>query len=107
MCANCLSTAEVVAGQIGLAVYAFKNPVHRALAAAGLANGPDPVGDDVRTIAFLRALSLDPVAILGPEAVDAAERWTATQSIPVRDRLRAFVDSSTAPIRSHHLITNQ
>ena len=65
MCANCLSTAEVVAGQFGLAIYALKNPVHRALAAAGLANGPDPVGDDVRTIAFLRALDLDPVAVLG------------------------------------------
>jgi hypothetical protein len=107
MCANCLTTAEVVAGQLGLAVYALKNPVHRALAAAGLANGPDPVGDDVRTIAFLRSLDIDPVAVLGPAAVEAAERWTAPQSVPVRDRLRALVDSSITPIRSHHLTANQ
>ncbi|HWM18242.1 MAG TPA: hypothetical protein VNO51_01050 [Ilumatobacteraceae bacterium] len=107
MCANCLSTAEVMAGQLGLAIYALKNPVHRALAAAGLANGPDPIGDDVRTIAFLRSLDLDPVAVLGPQVVAAAERWTAPQSVPVRDRLRTLVDSSIAPIRSHHLIANQ
>jgi hypothetical protein len=81
--------------------------VHRALAAAGLANGPDPVGDDVRTIAFLRSLDIDPVAVLGPAVVEAAERWTAPQSVPVSDRLRALVDSSITPIRSHHLTANQ
>lgn len=107
MCANCLSTAEVVAGQLGLAIYALKNPVHRALAAAGLANGPDPVGDDVRTIAFLRSLDLDPVGVLGADTVAAAERWTAPQSVPVLDRLRVLADSSTTPIRSHHLIVSQ
>jgi hypothetical protein len=107
MCANCLTTAEIVAGQLGLAVYALKTPVHRAMAAAGLANAPDPVGDDVRTIAFLRSLDLDPTVVLGAATVAAAERWTAPQSVSVADRLRARADSSIAPIRSQHLIANQ
>lgn len=89
MCANCLSTAEVVAGQVALAAYVLKAPVHRALAACGLAAEPDPVAHDVTTVAFLRSLDLDPVEILGAGVVDAAARW-APQPRSSRPRVMAF-----------------
>jgi hypothetical protein len=75
MCMNCVSTAEAIAIQGAFVAYVVKNPVHRMLARAGLAPEPDPVAHDVRTVAFLRSLDLDPVAILGADAVAAAEAW--------------------------------
>jgi hypothetical protein len=75
MCMNCVSTAEAIAIQGAFVAYAVKNPVHRMLARAGLAPEPDPVAHDVRTVAFLRSLDLDPVEILGADTVAAAEAW--------------------------------
>jgi hypothetical protein len=75
MCLNCVSTAEAIAIQGAFVAYVVKNPVHRMLARAGLAAEPDPIAHDVRTVAFLRSLDLDPVEILGSDAVAAAEAW--------------------------------
>jgi hypothetical protein len=75
MCANCLSTAEVVVGQVALAAAIAKEPVHRALASAGIVAPYDPVRRDVRTVAFLRSLDLDPVEILGADTVAGADAW--------------------------------
>jgi hypothetical protein len=75
---NCLSTGETVVAQAAIVGYVLKAPVHRALARAGLVAEPDPVAHDVRTVAFLRSLDLDPVEILGREAVAAAEAWVPT-----------------------------
>ena len=75
MCANCLSNAEVALAQAGLVAAVFKEPVHRALASAGLVRPIDPVRRDVRTVAFLRSLALDPVDVLGADTVAAADRW--------------------------------
>ena len=72
---NCVSHGEVVAGQIGLAVAVFREPVHNMLASAGLVAPLDPVKRDVRTVAFLRGLDLDPVEVLGADAVRAADAW--------------------------------
>ena len=65
MCMNCVSSTEVVLGQVGLAAAVLRDPVHRALATAGLVAPIDPVRRDVRTVAFLRSLDLDPVEVLG------------------------------------------
>ena len=54
------------------------------LARAGLAPEPDPVAHDVRTVAFLRSLDLDPVEILGADAVAAAEAWVPARPQRVR-----------------------
>lgn len=98
MCANCLSTTEVALAQVGLAAAILKDPVHRALAAAGVVQPIDPVRRDVRTVAFLRSLDLDPAEVLGAEVVAAADRWVA----PVYERRR-----SARPIGSHSLLTAQ
>ena len=65
MCANCISNAEAAAAWAGVGAYALKPRVHQMLANCGLAPEPDPVAHDVRTVAFLRALDLDPVESLG------------------------------------------
>ena len=75
MCVHCVSSAEVALAQVGLAAAVLKDPVHRALAAAGVVPPIDPVKRDVRTVAFLRSLDLDPVEVLGAEVVQAAEAW--------------------------------
>ena len=75
MCANCVSTAEVVVGQALLVTAIVKEPVHRALAELGLVAPPDPVGREARTVMFLRRLELDPVEIVGAEMVARADAW--------------------------------
>jgi hypothetical protein len=75
MCVNCISNAEAAIAGAALVGSIVKPPLHRALAAAGLVAPPDPVKRDVRTVAFLRALDLDPVDVLGAEVVRRAEAW--------------------------------
>jgi hypothetical protein len=88
-------------------VYAPKPRVHRALASIGVVNEPDPVAHDVTTVAFLRSLDLDPVAVLGADTVAAAEAWTAPQPAPGVAALWARFSASTRPIGSHNLATAQ
>ena len=96
---NCVSNVDEIAGKVILAVAFLKPPVHRVLANLGLVAAPDPVAHDVRTIAFLNSLDLDPVEILGAQAVARAERWTpAAQPVGIRWAL---------PMRSQSLITTQ
>ena len=98
MCMNCVSSTEVVLGQVGLAAAVLRDPVHRALASAGLVAPIDPVKRDVRTVAFLRSLDLDPVEVLGAEVVAGADAW-----VPVPYARRR----SALPIGSHSLLAAQ
>jgi hypothetical protein len=75
MCVNCVSQSEVYVGQALLVAALLKRPAHNALASLGLVAPIDDVARDVDTIAFLRAIDLDPVEILGYEVVAAAEAW--------------------------------
>lgn len=100
MCLNCVSTAEAIVIQGAFVGHAVKGPIHRMLARAGLTPEPDPVAHDVRTVTFLRSLELDPVEILGAEAVAAAEAW-----VPAARPQRAC--ASARPIGSHSLLTAQ
>ena len=75
MCANCLSTFDVVVSQALAAGYMLKAPLHRQLAAAGLVPPIDILGENANTVAFLRALDLDPVEIVGQEMVEATAMW--------------------------------
>jgi hypothetical protein len=89
MCVNCMSNAEAAGTAAIAAAYFLKPPIHKALAKLDLAPDPDPVAHDVRTVAFLEALGLDPIDALGAEAVTAAAAWTPdTTWVPFRDRLR-------------------
>ncbi|MGB3734639.1 MAG: hypothetical protein WA964_06770 [Ilumatobacter sp.] len=95
MCVNCLSNAEAAGVAAIAATYFLKPPIHRMLAKVDLAPDPDPVAHDVRTVAFLAALDLDPVEALGSDAVAAAAAWTPdTTWVPFRDRMRR-----SAPMR--------
>jgi hypothetical protein len=98
MCVNCLSHAEVVAGQVGMVAALVKEPAHRFLADLGLVAPPDPVGRDARTVAFLRQLDLDPVEILGADVVAAADAWAPDPLVQERRLLRAA--ASALPIGS-------
>jgi hypothetical protein len=104
MCANCLTNAEAAGTAALFATYVLRAPVHAALAKLNLAPDPDPVAHDVRTVAFLSALELDPVEILGADVVAQASVWTPDTSWkPFRDRLRS---ASFRPIGSQsRLIT--
>jgi hypothetical protein len=88
MCANCLSQAEIAAGHVALAAAVLKAPAHRFLADIGVVAPPDPVARDVRTVAFLRRLDLDPVEILGADAVAAADAWVAGAETVTRPQER-------------------
>jgi hypothetical protein len=97
MCVNCLSNAEAAVAWAGVASWAVTPRVHRMLARAGLAPHPDPVAHDVRTVAFLRALDLDPVAVLGADVVAQSASWVPDPSwTPWRERL-----ASARPSASH------
>lgn len=105
MCLNCLSTVEHQISCAALVGAIVREPVHRALAAAGLVPHPDPVGRDRRTVAFLRSLDLDPVAVLGAPVVAAADAWTYEESPAAAFRARKR--SSASPIGSHSLATTR
>jgi hypothetical protein len=64
----------------------------------GFVPEPDPVARDVRAVAFLRGLDLDPVAVLDAEAVVAADAWTYADSPAARFRARKR--ASALPIGS-------
>lgn len=104
MCMNCLSTGEVAIAGAAFVGYAVKPRVHSAMARLGLANEPDPVAHDVVTVAFLRGLDLDPVAVLGADVVAAAEAWIAPQPAPGFAGLAARF-ASARPIGSQSLAT--
>jgi hypothetical protein len=75
MCANCLSTFDVVVSQALFAGAVLKRPVQDRLAVAGLVRPFDQLGEHAQTVSFLRSLELDPVEILGAEVVEAAQGW--------------------------------
>jgi len=75
MCVNCVSNSEAVVAQVAFVASALKMPIHRALADAGLVEPFDFAKRDLRTVTFLRALDLDPVAVLGEDVVERAEAW--------------------------------
>lgn len=75
VCVNCVSNSEAVVAQMAVVVSALKMPIHRALADAGLIEPFDFAKRDLRTVAFLRSLDLDPVAVLGVDVVERAVRW--------------------------------
>jgi hypothetical protein len=99
MCVNCVSNAEAALASAALVGSIMKPPLHRVLAAAGLVAPPDPVKRDVRTVAFLRSLDLDPVDILGADVVAAADTWVPQP--------RSAARASARPIRSHRLLAAQ
>jgi len=98
MCVNCVSNTEAYLAGAAVAGAAIKPSLHRALAALGVVAAPDPVKRDVRTVAFLRSLDLDPVEVLGAAAVDRAARWVP-QPRPARAWAR--------PIGSQSLLAAQ
>lgn len=108
MCANCLSQAEVVAGQIAVAAAVLKQPAHRLLADLGFVAPPEPVARDVRTVAFLRGLDLDPVEVLGADVVvDRADAWVPEAPSPATQARRARAAASAWPIGSQSLLATR
>jgi hypothetical protein len=98
-----MSNAEAAGVAAITATYFLKPPLHKLLAKVDLAPDPDPVAHDVRTVAFLEALDLDPVEVLGADVVAQASAWTPDSSwVPFRDRLRSI---SLRPIGSHSRIS--
>jgi hypothetical protein len=97
MCMNCVSNTQFVLGNAALLTYAVAHPVRAVLADVGLADPPPaPVERDVRTVSFLRGLDLDPVAVLGAEAVAAADAW---RPVPAEAR-RARRAAARASVRA-------
>ena len=107
MCVNCMTTADVMISQGVLAVYALKTPAHRMLANAGLTTAPDPIKHDVFTVRFLESLDLDPVAVLGAAAVEAAAAWTPQPAVDSPWVLARRWFASARPILSHSLLASQ
>lgn len=87
MCVNCISNAEAAVASAAMVTAVLRAPVHKALAQAGVLAAPDPVRRDVRTVQFLRALDLEPAAVLGEAVVAAADRWTPAAHRPLRWRI--------------------
>lgn len=98
MCVNCVSNAEAALASAALAGSMVKLPLHRALARAGLVAQPDPVKRDVRTVAFLRSLELDPLEVLGAAVVARADAWAPQ---PFEPAYRSWA----LPIGSQSLLT--
>jgi hypothetical protein len=77
MCANCVTKLDVVVGSIGLGAYLLHGPVKAKAVELGILPEPHPLAVEMRTVAFLRDLDLDPAEILGPEVVEAVDAATA------------------------------
>lgn len=86
MCVNCLTQAEVAAANIAVTAAVLRAPVHRLLADLDLVSPPDHVARDVRTVAFLRSLAVDPVAVLGADVVARADARAAAGAGAVAGR---------------------
>ena len=105
---NCLSTAEAAVCQVAFIGYAVKDPVHRLIARWGVVAEPDVVGRDVRTIAFLRSLDLDPAEVLGADVVEAAAAWVPSGRRQVTGSASRWrLAASARPIGSQSLLTAQ
>jgi hypothetical protein len=93
MCANCLTQVDAALANAAVTAALLKGPVHRLLADLGLVAPPDPVARDVRTVAFLRSLDLDPVDALGAEVVARADARVAGRDAgaPARVRLGQLI----------------
>jgi hypothetical protein len=103
-----MSNTEFAFANAALIAAALKDPVHRALASVGLATEPLPVAKDARTIAFLRALELDPVEAMGESIVTAADDWVALGGYErLEDERRARAASWARPIGSHRRLATQ
>jgi hypothetical protein len=96
MCVNCLNQAEVAAANVAVTAAVLKAPVHRLLADVGLVAPADPVARDVRTVAFLRSLDLDPVAVLGADVVDRADALVAAR--PAADGVPSAAGVQLQPV---------
>ncbi len=72
-----MSNAEFTVANAAFIAAALKGPVHRALASVGVVTEPLLVARDAQTIAFLRALELDPADAFDADIVAAADRWVA------------------------------
>lgn len=83
MCANCVSKLDLVVGTIGVGSYVFRGPVKAGLVDLGILPEPHPLAVEMRTVAFLRDLDLDPAAILGEDVVDAVDRALEWEHKPV------------------------
>jgi hypothetical protein len=103
-----MSNTEFVFANATLIAAALKGPVHRALSSVGLATEPLAVARDARTVAFLRALELDPADSLGGPAVTAADDWVALGGYErLEDERRARAASWARPIGSHRRLAPQ
>jgi hypothetical protein len=103
-----MSNAEFALANAALIAAALKSPVHRAVASVGLATAPLAVARDARTIAFLRAIELDPAESLGAPAVAAADDWVAVGGYErLEAERRARAASWARPIGSHRRLTAQ
>jgi hypothetical protein len=107
MCMNCISNGEFAAMNAVLAAGA----VARGVGALRVTD-PDErrVARDVRTVAFLRALDLDPEEILGAPVVAAADRRASSGGSPARARftgLYARVRCVAGAMRSQRLLSPQ
>ena len=76
MCVNCFSKLDVVVSQVIGASILLKRPTQDFLAELGVVAPYDELGELAYTVSFLQALDLDPVEILGTDAVDVAATWT-------------------------------
>jgi hypothetical protein len=108
MCVSCVSNGEFVAMNAVLAAGA----VARGVGALRVTD-PDErrVARDMRTVAFLRALDLDPEEILGASVVAAADRRASSGTAsPARPRLAglyARVRCVAGAMRSQRLLSPQ
>jgi hypothetical protein len=100
MCMNCVSTADFLVTSGGLGAYALAKPGREALVALGVLPEADPLERDVRTVAFLRRLDLDPDEILGADVVAAADRWRPAPPVYRPSALRRVFGA----MRSHRTL---
>ena len=102
MCAQCVSKADVIVGTIGFGAYVFKGPVQDGLVAMGLLPEPHPLAKEMRAVAFLRDLDLDPTPILGDEVVEQADIAAAfpRQKVYRRSFREALAFFAGVPMRS-------
>jgi hypothetical protein len=88
MCVNCVSNTEFVLASGSLGAYALAQPARNALVALGVLPEPDPLARDVRTVAFLRRLELDPNEVLGEAVVAAVDAWEPSAPVYREPALR-------------------
>jgi hypothetical protein len=95
----CVTNVDFIAANASIVTSVASNGGRKLLETLGVPVGQSKAERDARVVAFLRSLELDPVPILGPQTVAAADQAAAIAAarpkVSRRESARQFLRVAT------------